>query len=135
MIDMTKENRVILTDETKTGKMTEADEALLSGTGPFKRIKSVEEFQRLAKMARRVYDEAEVEAEQFVTPALAARIRQLRCEEGYTWRAIALDVYHELDTKGEVPNWSPPSNQLAGMALCKIAADLLGEDANKDPWN
>jgi len=31
--------------------------------------------------------------------------------------------------------WDPPSNQVAGMALCKIAAEYLGEDYFTDPWN
>ncbi len=54
----------------------------------------------------------------------------LRVEEKCSWRAIAEVCYNLGWAK-----WSPPSNQIMGMALCQRAAQLLGEDYKKEAWN
>jgi hypothetical protein len=63
-----------------------------------------------------------------LTFAQAAFVRQLRCVDGYTWRAVAETC--AIEWGGD---WG--SNQLAGMALCERAAALHGEDPNTEPWN
>ncbi|MBA7698480.1 hypothetical protein ES703_107157 [subsurface metagenome] len=57
-------------------------------------------------------------------------VRVLRVEEKCSWRAVA-ERCHNLGWG----KWSPPSNQIMGMALCERAAQLLGEDYEKEPWN
>jgi len=65
-----------------------------------------------------------------MTAEQAAYVRRLRCVEDYSWRAVA-DTCH-LEWGGE---WTPPDNQLMGMALCERAASFTGEDYMKEPWN
>lgn len=36
---------------------------------------------------------------------------------------------------GAIGLWQPPTNQLWGMALCKLAALAHGEDYKAPPWN
>lgn len=61
----------------------------------------------------------------------ALQVREWRCGgEGGTWRWVAEQAHAAWGG-----DWSPPSNQLAGQALCLAAADLLGEDGNEEPWN
>ena len=76
----------------------------------------------------REFDEA---FELFMRAEVAKQIRVWRVDEHYSWRAIAREVYRTAIWC----RWSPPSNQIAGMSLCKIAAKLLGEDYRKEPWN
>jgi hypothetical protein len=70
---------------------------------------------------------------QRMTEQRARRVRELRCDEGYTWRAVAHQT-HE-DWGGGADLWKDPANQIAGMVLCEAAAAMLGEDASAEPWN
>jgi hypothetical protein len=63
-----------------------------------------------------------------VTRSSAKKIRQLRVEENYSWRAIAHYWSKKLST-----GWG--SNQIAGMVICKKAAEWLLEDYMQPPWN
>ncbi|MDE2096386.1 MAG: hypothetical protein KGL39_04005 [Patescibacteria group bacterium] len=67
-----------------------------------------------------------------MTAERAYRIRELRVTEGYSWRALASQ---SADDWGDDATWEPKSNQLAGMALCEIAAASMGEDYMQEPWN
>jgi len=58
----------------------------------------------------------------------AKYVKYLRCEAGCTWRAVA--QYCSNEWQGD---WG--SHQIAGMYICETAADFLGEDASKEPWN
>ncbi len=70
--------------------------------------------------------------------AQAHEVRRMRVEERRTWRSVAR-ACHLMITSGEWTwgrqIWIPPSNQLAGMALCHHAARLLGGDFMEPPWN
>ncbi len=63
-----------------------------------------------------------------VTSVAATRIRQLRVDQDYSWRAIARYCSRE---------WLAPwgANQIAGMVICEKAAKLLTEDFMEPPWN
>lgn len=67
----------------------------------------------------------------FMPDEVARRIRKLRVEDRYSWRSIARMAHGTAIWCA----WQPSSNQLAGMALCEVAAKRLGEDWEKDPWN
>jgi len=58
----------------------------------------------------------------------ALLVRQLRVQEEYSWRAVARAV--GIAFGGD---WG--SNQLAGVVICKKAAELLGENFLEPPWN
>lgn len=72
-----------------------------------------------------------------MTKGQAIQVRVWRTNEHYTWRAVARAAFGMVISEqwaGWTP-WSPPSNQLMGMALCERAAQLLGENSEKLPWN
>jgi hypothetical protein len=62
-------------------------------------------------------------------------VRDLRCgsagKPGWSYRRIAGCTYLEWGRDG---NWQPITNQLAGVALCEAAAELLGENYQEYPW-
>lgn len=70
------------------------------------------------------------EAIALMNRARAKEVRHWRVDRRYTWRKVARAA-HDLWRV----SWSPPSNQIAGMALCREAAQLLGEDYRRPPWN
>jgi len=92
-------------------------------------IESVEQFQEMAKAASERFDEFK-ELCSPMTLEQAKVVRMLRVDKGYSWRAVA-EACYELGWG----KWSPPSNQIMGMALCERAARLLGEAYEKEPWN
>jgi hypothetical protein len=63
-----------------------------------------------------------------LTPEMSTQIRKWRGEEEFSWRGVA-EAASEL--------WGSPygSNQLYGEDLCAAAAEALGEDHSRDPWN
>jgi hypothetical protein len=63
-----------------------------------------------------------------MTPELAAEVRRYRVDQELSWRGVAAAVSEaHCDEKSD--------NQIAGRELCVIAAALLGENPNADPWN
>ena len=82
------------------------------------------------KLVPKKWDEQSIKSK--MTPERARRIRELRVDIGCTWRAVAA---HSFEDWADDANWSPESNQLAGMALCKSAAEMLGENGEEEPWN
>jgi hypothetical protein len=103
------------------------DEIELLTTGNVFKIPSREFLMDLAKAAKETYDHFEQEIRLAMTFDRALRIKELR--EIYSWRALANATHGEW---GEDACWTPPNNQLAGMALTKLAANTLGE--NEDDW-
>ncbi|HKD65882.1 MAG TPA: hypothetical protein VKB84_03510 [Candidatus Binataceae bacterium] len=91
------------------------------------KIPSAEFLMELAKAAKETYDVFEREIGLVMTLDRAVRIKELR--KIYSWRALASATHEEW---GDDASWSPPSNQLAGMALAKLAAQTLGE--KEDDW-
>jgi len=55
-------------------------------------------------------------------------VHRLRCVKRFSWRSLAAEC--EKLWKGD---WG--SNQLMGIALCQVAAELRNEDSEKRPWN
>ncbi len=66
-----------------------------------------------------------------MTRRRAERIRELRCVEDQSYRAIAGASALEWGPDGV---WEPPTNSIAGVVLCECAADVLGEDVHCYPW-
>jgi len=123
--------------ETPEDRLHPVDEAIVkaafTGEGLIE-ITSTEMLMGMAEAATKTGDHFLQLAAEIVTIDRAACVRKLRVDYGYTWRAIAQKCYDAWD--GEQHDWSPPSNQLMGMALCEVAAKLYGEDyMNGKPWN
>lgn len=92
-------------------------------------IESVEQLQEMAKQAAERFEEFK-ELCSPMTFAQAKAVRKLRVENGFSWRAVA-EACHRLDWG----KWSPPSNQIMGMALCERAARFFGENYEEVSWN
>jgi hypothetical protein len=70
-----------------------------------------------------------------MTPELAARVRHLRVEQGESWRSVSDDVFSYPEAS-VLSDWAAMrGDQPLGMYLCEAAAQVLGEDSNKEPWN
>ena len=69
-------------------------------------------------------------AEGVVTEDRARTIRTWKCEEGRSFGDIAADGHEEF-----AGAWDPPRIPLLGDALCRKAAEILGEDGEEAPWN
>lgn len=90
--------------------------------------------EEIEEMARRV---AETHAYflEWIHPRMsrgrAERIRDLRCVQNQSYRAIAGQSALEWGADGA---WQPSTNSIAGVVLCECAADLFGEDVHAYPW-
>ena len=65
----------------------------------------------------------EAEVRSVMTVERAREVRALRCDDNHTWRALAAVLHDRWDDA----DWDH-GNQLAGMALCEVAGELLEED-------
>lgn len=100
-------------------------EAARSGEGMVELTRELAEQLGAAAVETRLSFEEEFAG---MTQEQAALVRRLRCDQEYTWRAVASTC--ALEWGGD---WG--SNQLAGMALCDRAAKLHGERYMDEPWN
>jgi hypothetical protein len=63
-----------------------------------------------------------------ITREKALQIRRWRVDDEMTWRSVA-------QAASDLWGSRYGSNQLYGMDLCRVAAYVLGEDPDRDPWN
>jgi hypothetical protein len=52
----------------------------------------------------------------------ALQVKDLRMNKQVSWRGIAAWCFVHWNG-----NWYPPTNQLAGMAICEVASEILNE--------
>lgn len=67
----------------------------------------------------------------------AKQVKDWRVNERYSWRAVSRATHRKVKC-GAWPGWKewePPSNQIAGMSLCLVAAKMLDENYLDEPWN
>lgn len=70
-------------------------------------------------------------------PRLGQRIKQLRVNDEYTWRAVAGQIAQEYPDIGvDVVEWYGfmGGNQIDGMTLCEAAMEYFCEEPD-DGWN
>lgn len=60
----------------------------------------------------------------------AHEVRQLRVDEELTWRGVA-----EVLQARWMARVGQGDEQSLGATLCHVAAELLGEDPDGEPWN
>ena len=111
------------------GAITEADREIRDPATPCLEL-SPAEAAAVSRAAQRAYARFQRIAAGAMTRERAVEIRVWRVNLKCSWRKVA-----ELAHAGWGAKWSPPSHQLAGLALCCRAAALLGEDALAPPWN
>lgn len=68
--------------------------------------------------------------EGFLTEEMAQLVRKLRIDEDGSWRSVSENF--EQHFPGLQQN---SGHQMDGMALCYVAATMLGEDPTVEPWN
>ena len=90
------------------------------------------EFEMLGRLSNLTEQKFLDRIKPFMTPERAQFVRRLRVDEERTWRGTAEAWEKEFASLAE---WGFNGNQLAGMALCKLAAEVFGEDFMKPPWN
>jgi len=91
----------------------------------------VDELLELAEAAGTRHAEFYAQIKPRMTRDRAERVRQLRCDDNWSYRKLAGICYMEW---GRDADWYPETNQLAGVALCEAAAELLGENFQQYPW-
>lgn len=87
-------------------------------------------LRTMMKGAARTSNHFSAHAMTIMTPERAKEVRELRCEKHHSWRALAGECY---DRWGG--SWEPRTNQIMGIELCAVAAEMLNEDAHELPWN
>lgn len=130
---MTDKPAFVTADEAmgrKETRLTAADREVFSGAGAVEI--TAEMFAELTRAARATHATFTASISAAMTEARARRIKAWRCDEGLTWRGVAEAAFQDW---GRAATWAPPSNQIAGLALCQQAAAQLGEDPNTAPWN
>lgn len=74
----------------------------------------------------------------YMSRDVALMVRGWRVDVGMTWRSVAEEwsdtvTPQNMSDKAIFKSWS--GHQMFGQEICEIAAEVLGEDANADPWN
>jgi len=119
------EDRLFLTNETYEGRVLDpADVGVLRSASSGSGVTALNE-QALMQLARDAWEtltEFRGMAAS-MTPGQASYVADLRLVRGYSWRALARACHDE--GWPNLRGWSPPSNQIMGMALCERAAELL----------
>jgi hypothetical protein len=119
---------IILSNEDfENRKLSPVDKALLdaaknpdpSRTTP---ITSVEQFMDLAKQAKDTFDKFKTNIRNKMTKQRAEKVYDYYVNQKYSWRLLAMATWAEWMDDA---NWNPPDNQLAGMALCEVASEVL----------
>jgi hypothetical protein len=135
------EDPILVTEDRAlhgSGQVDAADERVLRDVAQDHgvQIKSVEEFQALASAAHAVHDYFGELCRRILTPERMAIVRQLRVDEGRSWRSVAAQCYERWGEETADETWDRvPSNQLMGVALCEASAAHFDEDYMKPPWN
>ncbi len=98
---------------------------------------TLEDIQELSRQGSDKFQAYEAAFRDWMTENQALVVRQWRVNEHRSWRSVARCAWERVKRR-QWPGWklwSPPSNQIAGMALCSVAARTLGGDYRKEPWN
>lgn len=64
-----------------------------------------------------------------------ARVVKTLCvDDNKSWRELSYECLKLWDIDEQGWPLKPRYNEIAGMAFCKVAAEILGEDYLKSPW-
>jgi hypothetical protein len=140
MIIITAEEALRLAEEENADEANEvAQERAEDEPLPSDAIRlTPEQMDEMAKHAGEALKAFEVIAEAIVTRLeMGSFVRAQRIEERKSWRAVSRSVHEEVQRARKLtsPLWEPVSNQLMGMTLCKVAAEVADQDYMEPPWN
>ena len=91
------------------------------------------ETQKMQEESQRQWEEEKDILRNDFTPEMVNDIREWRCVEDYTWRAVATDFYEKYK-EVSYSHSILPSNQINGMMICGVAQELLKQE-NSEGWN
>lgn len=91
------------------------------------------EWQEAMEKSQKRHNDEIVALTNDLTPDMVNDIRNWRCEEGYTWRAVARDFYEKYGHFCVDHNLHD-GNQISGMQLCEVAQKLLNQKT-EEGWN
>lgn len=78
-------------------------------------------------------DNAKEQLENNLTSDMISDIREWRCDQDYTWRAVAREFYDKYEDFSKLYGVDS-GNQISGMMLCEIAQKLLKQKTSEG-WN
>lgn len=78
-------------------------------------------------------DEANQKIADNLTADMVSDIREWRCDQDYTWRAVAREFYEKY-TEFSIQYGIDWGNQISGMMLCEVAQKLLNQQTSEG-WN
>jgi len=115
------------------GKLDVGDYSVMATTahGEGAKAVSLNDLREMARQADETYRHLLDLVRGGMKKRHARYVRQLRLAN-HSWRLIARLCYNR---GWQWARWEPPSNQIAGMALCQRAAELHGENYREEPWN
>jgi len=96
-------------------------------------ITSMKQIKGISQSASNRYEKFYRLAKKRMTPEQAALVRTMRLGWGFTWRSVARYCWEQNWRMWR--SWQPVSNQLMGMAICRRAAEIFGENFREPPWN
>jgi hypothetical protein len=99
----------------------------------FRKWMNYQETQRMQEEAQKQWEDEKQKLKDDLTPEMVNDIREWRCVEDYTWRAIAT-AFYEKYKDFSYSHSILPSNQINGMMICGVAQDLLKQE-NSEGWN
>jgi hypothetical protein len=85
-------------------------------------ITSMEQLRQMALDATNTLDKFKASIRSKMTKQRAEVVYDRYVNQKFSWRLLAVATWSEWGADAE---WNPPTNQLAGMALCEIASDVL----------
>jgi hypothetical protein len=109
--------QLITGDRYETGKIFEEPMAKGEYT-----VLTPETLQQLREQGQQKYALYKSMIRSMMKLTRAEFARDLRKNQKMSWRAIAARCWTEWQG-----TWAPPTNQLAGMAICEIASEILDE--------
>lgn len=111
------------------GRVHDDDVRAMSGVDGIMMV-SPDQLRHLAARATERKSAFDAVCARIVTMERANEIRDLRCAKSFSWRALSQECFNRWGTTLDFldyQEWTPPSNQLMGMALCQTASWLLDE--------
>jgi hypothetical protein len=94
-------------------------------SGKIIHLKTHDELINWANRGKQYYDQCELTVKKIMGLHMAKQVHDMRITQRFSWRLLADSCWHLWKIK---PLWLPPTNQMAGMALCKVASDILKID-------
>src|SRR5262245_36737601 len=128
---MSKPKKHLLTNEDyATRKLSSVDQKLVDASYSDSMEGmvnlSADDVMKMAQQAREKYDMYSLMILKIMDKKRAKEVYDFRVTQRYTWRLLAVACWSKWEEAAHI--WQPPTNQLAGMALCEVASQILQKE-------